>query len=904
MDLQGSPRELRPQPSSSARAGVGRRRNGKLQSCEPCRKSKLRCDHSVPCSRCLRRRLADQCVFHPHPLTKNKAASEEILLATPASSSTATPATRTSSLTASSRAVPRSTSLRSRVEPRPESVNQRRQQSSGSVSSPSCSRSNPAEVISPAATAATDERSLHNEHNPGYVGVTSYSTILSEGFADLATAVADQDQDQDPADEHRCKQQQAVAEANMDRSCEVLAFLQNRALIDDFADHFHQLEEDGGLLGQPILDTWRAGLWAAHGEVLQKQDADEIRGLAELLWDNSHRPAVLSRDMSTRQWAEADTGPGIRWVTVGLVVAMVGICAQQILETHVLFRRHAIERRRLLAEAAAVMQACLSFYRQCNIVDLRLAWLVLAVSIMPEPAKSDFSYASYRESGELNDIVITMGLHQPPRADMPLFHAELCKRTFLCAYAREIATATFLGRPPRLSHRYCSVDPPLDLSDQELFLDPPELAAAVARLDSRGFNPDLKFRRSSYMRAWISMSIAREDLLDLALGKHTLDETVAAAARISRSIEDKWASYPDFISRIRTEKVSTLFASDVKNALTPLQSLLQYSIRHGTKSTELLLQLVVIRKANSVQPQGGAGAGQHKIKPDTMIRIASEFLTGCLELSQNKTLVYNFPQDVSAFIGNQGMRAAAIIGVELLKQEQRQRQYQHGGGVGVAWRADDAEDQAPPPLLPRSQTIQNLAVFASVLASTDPSDGMAAICAQGRKVIGRILDKLLTPEFNIGPQMAVSKGVVDSTASSSLGNDSRLARDDTNSSLDAQQQTQTLPGGRGGATRQAAIPAPPIPGPTTTTTATTTHVHPAVLTASSTGGSSSGSTGVDATTSQPSLPSSALPAGNGPPQDVDLWNLVYGSADEGAPFLGYDHDFMAWLENMDFDGRI
>jgi len=47
------------------------RRNGKLQSCEPCRISKLRCDHVVPyCGRCVKRGRAEQCVYHPGPLTQ------------------------------------------------------------------------------------------------------------------------------------------------------------------------------------------------------------------------------------------------------------------------------------------------------------------------------------------------------------------------------------------------------------------------------------------------------------------------------------------------------------------------------------------------------------------------------------------------------------------------------------------------------------------------------------------------------------------------------------------------------------------------------------------------------------------------------------------------------------------
>ncbi|KXJ89564.1 hypothetical protein Micbo1qcDRAFT_235332 [Microdochium bolleyi] len=841
MDSSSSPtllRPLRPQPSGGARTSVGRRRNGKLQSCEPCRKSKLRCDHS------------------------NKSASEERHLATPSSSATGTPTRDTPSSASAAQDVARGTRHERSV-----------------AAPPGCGHPVPAEVISPATTDA-DERSIHNEHNPGYVGVTSYSTIFSEGFADLTAA-------EPPVDEHKCKQQQAIAEKNMPQSREVLAFLQNRALIDDFVDHFHQLEEDGGLLGQPILDTWRRGLWAIHGDVLQRQDPAEIKRLAELLWDNSHKPGSVTRDMSTRAWAEADTGYGLRWVTVGLVVAMVGLCAQQMLETHMLFRKHAIERKTLLANTGGLMQACLGFYRQCKIIDLRLAWLVLAVSLMPDANKSDFSYASYRESGELNDIVITMGLHQPPRTEVPLFHAELRKRTFLCAYAREIATATFLGRPPRLSHWYCWVEPPLDLSDEELFLDPPELARVIANLDPKGFNPSHKFRRSSYLRAWIRTSIAREDLLDLALGKYTLEETVAAAARIGRDIEENWASYPDFISRIRTEKVSTLLAGDVKNALTPLQSLLQYSIRHGTKSTELLLQLVLIRKANSQPSNSGSGP---QIKPDTMIRIASEFLTGCLELSQNKTLVYNFPQDISAFIGNQGMRAAAIVGVELLKQEQRLQRKRQQQQHGVVRPGDDEDDE--PPLLPRSQTIQNLAVFASVLASVDPSDGMAAISAQGNKVIGRILDKLLTPEFNSGPapmaacnHRSTSQEAV--TGAEATNHPSGHFLEPTQSTRGSKtlqhQQQQAGPAGHGPAASAAAP----------------THVHPGVLT------SSSSAMDVIADVAS-NLPSAALADGaDAVMPDVDLWNFVYSANEEGpAPFLGYDHDFMAWLENMDFDGRI
>ena len=54
------------------------RRNGKLPSCEPCRKSKLSCDHASPiCGRCQKRKSPQSCTYHPAPMTGTKPATDE-----------------------------------------------------------------------------------------------------------------------------------------------------------------------------------------------------------------------------------------------------------------------------------------------------------------------------------------------------------------------------------------------------------------------------------------------------------------------------------------------------------------------------------------------------------------------------------------------------------------------------------------------------------------------------------------------------------------------------------------------------------------------------------------------------------------------------------------------------------
>ncbi len=55
---------------SSRGSGVlPRRRNGKQQACEPCRKAKIACDHSLPqCHRCSRRKIAHKCEYLDAPM--------------------------------------------------------------------------------------------------------------------------------------------------------------------------------------------------------------------------------------------------------------------------------------------------------------------------------------------------------------------------------------------------------------------------------------------------------------------------------------------------------------------------------------------------------------------------------------------------------------------------------------------------------------------------------------------------------------------------------------------------------------------------------------------------------------------------------------------------------------------
>ena len=78
--------------------------------------------------------------------------------------------------------------------------------------------------------------------------------------------------------------------------------------------------------------------------------------------------------------------------------------------------------------------------------------------------------------------------------------------------------ATFLGRPPLISWRYCDIQMPLDLGIEEIFADPVVRDAAIARLDGKeGWNLESSLVKGTWPRIALTTSVLREKVLELSL---------------------------------------------------------------------------------------------------------------------------------------------------------------------------------------------------------------------------------------------------------------------------------------------------------------------------------------------------------------------------------------------------
>lgn len=200
----------------------------------------------------------------------------------------------------------------------------------------------------------------------------------------------------------------------------------------------------------------------------------------------------------------------------------------------------------------------------------------------------------------------------------------------------------------------------------------------------------------------------REDVVDLALGSYSCEEVIARAKIIQEKTEIHVASLPAWLCILYTEPLELVERRNLK----PLQFLQIGALRTGSQAIEILLQRVLIRKTGASSERLTLAA--RRVFRDVLQITSRHYFASLYETSYN------------SYLYGHGLRSAAIVAVELLKQEMLPVYPEN-------------------PLLPRSETIQDLAIFAARLATVDPKDVSSNLCEQGNRVISRILDRILSP---------------------------------------------------------------------------------------------------------------------------------------------------------------
>lgn len=112
-------------------------------------------------------------------------------------------------------------------------------------------------------------------------------------------------------------------------------------------------------------------------------------------------------------------------------------------------------------------------------------------------------------------------------ASEPMASTEARRRVVCQIFIVDKFLATFVGRPPLLTRRYCSVKLPLDLDDTILLSDKETFQRQLLRLDADGWDMEGRLHPSSILRVRTMIALIRDELLEIGLsftGNHDIDK--------------------------------------------------------------------------------------------------------------------------------------------------------------------------------------------------------------------------------------------------------------------------------------------------------------------------------------------------------------------------------------------
>jgi len=298
-----------------------------------------------------------------------------------------------------------------------------------------------------------------------------------------------------------------------------------------------------------------------------------------------------------------------------------------------------------------------------------------------------------------------IGLHRGnDLATSPSFLVcDLRKNIFMSAFGMDKQLATVTGRPPALSRRYCAVQLPVDLDDEELMAEGGELEHLLSKLDSRGWRTDGKVTKRSLARAWYSSLLIRDEVLELSLG-------VAAGFSPERR---------DEILR-KNEEIYRQLPIGLQHGTEGAPAIDRYERHQCGERLSIRLEFWL----NRLLLERLTGLGRHHTTQG-LVDSAREMLKLLVFLSEPRRSMCESGVELAWHTIYYGFPCAGILAIELLKQTKSPYTY----------RLD----------LPRSEVIQNLSVFVSSINGISSSEPNYNVCMSMQKVTQHILDRILSP---------------------------------------------------------------------------------------------------------------------------------------------------------------
>ncbi|KAH8678187.1 hypothetical protein BX600DRAFT_431479 [Xylariales sp. PMI_506] len=451
---------------------------------------KVSCDHTRPvCLRCRKRKQDRLCLYTVTPNTLLESGDQALAAA---------PTARTSA--------------------------------SASTSTTPVERSSLADI--PPNLAASPLNEYPQSHARGYLGYTSYHAVINETASILRGGRREPPgrlpMDKDPVSiPSRLVQLGVTLLKHLPEPEEAMAMFRGAPMLHDALSY---------KIARIFLDSF----YDYYGESFgPNRDEANLEEIARSICINTSRPISDSRP-DALDWLEQFTGPNLRWESIGLMAYFLDFKPtpehQQKLRNAGSFGEYYVP---LLLELLNICLELCDHFADGNFISIFVCFKRTNLETL---LSGDASRQSWRYHAQTATNVTFMGMHAEPADPFykPSFHSEARRRIFWTAFSSDKVLVSFTGRQPLLHRKFITTPMPLDLTDDDLFLDRDSLIRRAEETVSQntGWNTENGLYSATYVRARGILAKFREAIAEMAVA----DESSTSIDDVLRCMADQEAS--------------------------------------------------------------------------------------------------------------------------------------------------------------------------------------------------------------------------------------------------------------------------------------------------------------------------------------------------------------------------
>ncbi|KAF2266303.1 hypothetical protein CC78DRAFT_153536 [Lojkania enalia] len=664
------------------------RRNGKLRSCEPCRISKIRCDHATPkCEKCRARGISEQCYYHPAPMTK------------PAGTPRKQPGEARRRMVKPKHSETRTTRDHEILTPLYKSPTALRTGESRPDVCPH--RGNPWPTPPESAISIR----IPQETGRGfYLGSTSYASVFAEEHP-LPDSV------------HECPMEGRrptpvlTTRTSASRHCQVdiaqfiVSKLRPFSLFEKITEEYFEINKASALVG-PLLMSALPQL-RRDLEQLPGTGHESIAAYAEIT-RNTTRPLKVPGTLLASEFHTLFTGENLRWEILGLILVVAGSHAQFTSPDDPIFTLEdgtRINKDEFVEDMLHASNDCISVCQVHGAVNDIMVWLIYQNMLVNSNFYGDNYHGVWRRMSDTISALYAEGIHCEEGFDEPFFLREARRRIYAAAYRSDKMLATFFGRPPMMALRYSDRPMPLDIDDTILATsDPKVLNETISRLDNEGWNAEGKIWASSWIRLRFQLAMFKERILEHSLAGRRDGDVAEKLLTISTECRQYWESVP---SQMRYELYDE---ESAWNDLEPGIALRMISAYLEYLHMEFQMQRILRRQTQLAVP--------------ALLEISMKLLSTVLVFNKLRNQLYTIQRHFPTIILFYCLPSAGVLALEL--------------------RKCTLENVPLPSTVSRADVIRNLSVLISCVDWVIlPGDGNHKLCSELNKMLTLILDEVL-----------------------------------------------------------------------------------------------------------------------------------------------------------------